>query len=250
MKLNTINLTLQGKGGVGKSYITTIFAQYLKDYKGIEISGADTDPVNRSFAGIKKLNALAVDIIENDAISQAKFDSIFELMLTDNNSTFIIDTGVSTFLPFTKYIKDNGVIEMFEETQKKVFIHTVIVGGQPQNDTLQGLLTLFDLIKDSKNVKLVIWLNEFQGKITDADKIFKAVAKKTAGFVVVENKNSDAFTADLEKLTKNRLTLKEALESTEFNLMAKQRLKRVFNDIYAQLDQIYDNAENTAVLEA
>ena len=66
---------------------------------------------------------------------------------------------------------------------------------------------------------------------------------------MVENKNSDAFTADLEKLTKNRLTLKEALESTEFNLMAKQRLKRVFNDIYAQLDQIYDNAENTAVLE-
>ena len=37
MKLNTINLTLQGKGGVGKSYITTIFAQYLKDYKNIEI---------------------------------------------------------------------------------------------------------------------------------------------------------------------------------------------------------------------
>ncbi|HHF3864977.1 TPA: conjugal transfer protein TraL, partial [Haemophilus influenzae] len=96
----------------------------------------------------------------------------------------------------------------------------------------------------------VIWLNEFQGKITDAEKVFKAVAKKTAGFIVVENKNSDAFTADLEKLTKNRLTLKEALESTDFNLMAKQRLKRVFNDIYAQLDQIYDNAENTAVLEA
>ena len=250
MKLNTINLTLQGKGGVGKSYITTIFAQYLKDYKNIEISGADTDPVNRSFAGIKKLNALPVDIIENDAISQSKFDSIFELMLTDENSTFIIDNGASTFLPFTKYIKDNGVIEMFEEAQKEVFIHTVIVGGQSQNDTLQGLLTLFDLIKDSNNVKLVMWLNEFQGKITDAEKVFKAVAKKTAGFIVVENKNSDAFTADLEKLTKNRLTLKEALESTDFNLMAKQRLKRVFNDIYAQLDQIYDNAENTAVLEA
>ena len=249
MKLNTINLTLQGKGGVGKSYITTILAQYLKDYKGIEISGADTDPVNRSFAGIKKLNALPVDIIENDAISQAKFDSIFELLLTDDNSTFIIDNGASTFLPFTKYIKDNGVIEMFEEAQKEVFIHTVIVGGQSQNDTLQGLLTLFDLIKDSNNVKLVSWLNEFQGKITDADKIFKAVAKKTAGFVVLENKNSDAFTADLEKLTKNRLTLKEALESADFNLMAKQRLKRVFNDIYAQLDQVYD-VENTKILEA
>ena len=249
MKLNTINLTLQGKGGVGKSYITTIFAQYLKDYKGIEISGADTDPVNRSFSAFKTLNAMPIDIIENDAISQARFDSIFELILTDENSTFIIDNGASTFLPFTKYIKDNGVIEMFEEARKEVFIHTVIVGGQSQNDTLQGLLTLFDLIKDSNNVKLVVWLNEFQGKITDADKIFKAVTKKTAGFVVVENKNSDAFSADLEKLTKNRLTLKEALESADFNLMAKQRLKRVFNDIYVQLDQIYDT-ENTEVLEA
>ena len=178
MKLNTINLTLQGKGGVGKSYITTILAQYLKDYKGIEISGADTDPVNRSFSAFKTLNAMPIDIIENDAISQARFDSIFELMLTDENSTFIIDNGASTFLPFTKYIKDNGVIEMFEESRKEVFIHTVIVGGQSQNDTLQGLLTLFDLLKDSNNVKLVIWLNEFQGKITDADKIFKAVAKK------------------------------------------------------------------------
>ena len=71
--------------------------------------------------------------------------------------------------------------------------------------------------------------------------IFKAC------YADVKNNN---LTADLEKLTKNRLTLKEALESTDFNLMAKQRLKRVFNDIYAQLDQIYDNAENTAVLEA
>lgn len=85
--------------------------------------------------------------------------------------------------------------------------------------------------------------------ITDAEKVFKAVAKKTAGFIVVENKNSDALTADLEKLTKNRLTLKEALESTDFYLMAKQQLKRIFNDIYAQLDQIYDT-ENTEVLEA
>lgn len=249
MKLNTINLTLQGKGGVGKSYITTIFAQYLKDYKGIEISGADTDPVNNSFVGFKSLNALPIAIMEDNTILQSKFDSIFELMINDEKNTFVIDNGASTFIPILKYIKDNGVIEMFDEIGKEMFIHTVIVGGQSQNDTLQNLITLFDLIKDSNNTKLVIWLNEFQGKITDADKIFKAVAKKTAGFVVVENKNSDAFTSDLEKLTKNRLTLKEALESTEFNLMAKNRLKRVFNDIYTQLDQIFDNEQEEVINE-
>lgn len=249
MKNNTINFTLQGKGGVGKTYITSILAQYFKDHKNVEISGADTDTVNRSFAGFKALNVLPIDIIENDAISQSKFDSLFEIMLTDNNSTFIIDNGASTFLPFAKYLKDNGVIEIFDETKKEVYIHTVIVGGQSQADTLQGLSTLYDLIKQSDNVKLVIWLNEFQGKITDTDKYFKTIANKTAGFVIVENKNSDAFTSDLEKLTKNRLTLKEALESTEFNLMAKNRLKRVFNDIYTQLDQIFDNEQEEVINE-
>ncbi|MDG6896399.1 conjugal transfer protein TraL [Volucribacter amazonae] len=244
MKLNTINLTLQGKGGVGKSFITSILAQYLKDYKGLDISGADTDSVNKSFAGFKALNVIPIDIMENDTISQAKFDSIFELMINDEKNTFVIDNGASTFIPILKYIKDNGVIEIFDETKKEVFIHTVIVGGQSQNDTLQNLITLFELIKNSNNVKLVIWLNEFQGKITDAEKVFKAVANKTSNFIIVENKNSDAFTTDLEKLTKNRLTLNEALISDDFNLMAKQRLKRVFNDIYAQLDQIYDVAQS------
>lgn len=39
------------------------------------------------------------------------------------------------------------------------------------------------------------------------------------------------------------MTLIEALESDDFGLMAKSRLKRVFNDVYTQLDAIYDNVE-------
>lgn len=243
MKENTINLTLQGKGGVGKSYITTILAQYFKDYKNIKISGADSDPINRSFSGFKAINALPIDIMENDTIVGSKFDSIFELMLTDNKSTFIIDNGASTFLPMVKYIKDSNILEMFKDENKNVFIHTVIVGGQSQADTLQGLSTLYELVQNLDNVKLVIWLNEFQGKITEADEYFKIVSPKTAGFVLVRDRNSDTFTADIEKLTKNRLTLKEALLSSDFNLIAKSRLKRVFDEIYDQLDEIYDKPQ-------
>lgn len=81
-------------------------------------------------------------------------------------------------------------------------------------------------------------------KLQTLKKYLKAVAKKTAGFIVVENKNSDAFTADLEKLTKSRLTHLKSFSLNDFNLMAKQRPNEFFNDIYVQLDQIYDVAQS------
>ncbi|EFN0931514.1 conjugal transfer protein TraL, partial [Escherichia coli] len=61
-----------------------------------------------------------------------------------------------------------------------------------------------------------------------------------AGVVVIQDRKSDAFASDIKNLTEKSLTLKEALESEFFGLMAKSRLKRVFNDIYVQLDSIYN----------
>jgi cellulose biosynthesis protein BcsQ len=50
-----INVVLQGKGGVGKSFIAATLAQY-KINKGHEPLCIDTDPVNATFAGYKALN--------------------------------------------------------------------------------------------------------------------------------------------------------------------------------------------------
>ena len=58
-----IHLTLQGKGGVGKSLIASILAQYLKE-KGREVRCIDTDPVNRMFA---QYGALAADRLKTYA---------------------------------------------------------------------------------------------------------------------------------------------------------------------------------------
>lgn len=243
---NSINIVLQGKGGVGKSFISSILAQYFLDYKKVDLVGADTDPVNKSFASFERTNAYPIEILKNGAIIQSKFDNIFELMVNEENKTFVIDNGASTFVPMMKYIEDNGVIDLFDELDRPVFIHTVIVGGQSQSDTLQGLASLYELVKNSKNVKLIIWLNEFQGDVEISNTQKKVVADKTAGVIKVVNRDSDAFTADLEKMTKSRLTLVEALQDSNFGLMAKNRLKRVFNDIYEQLDPIFNETQSTA----
>ncbi|MFA7431894.1 MAG: hypothetical protein WCZ23_17190 [Rhodospirillaceae bacterium] len=45
-----INLTLQGKGGVGKSFVASLLAQYYQS-RGGDLACYDTDPVNQSFGG-------------------------------------------------------------------------------------------------------------------------------------------------------------------------------------------------------
>lgn len=45
---NSAHLVLQGKGGVGKSLVSSIIAQYLNQKNYTTICG-DTDPVNSTF---------------------------------------------------------------------------------------------------------------------------------------------------------------------------------------------------------
>lgn len=248
--MNTsINFVLQGKGGVGKSFASSILAQYFIDYKKKNnVVVADTDPVNTTTAKIKRLNADIIKIIENNNVVQSRFDSMFESILEGGDLDFVIDNGASTFLPLLQYFHDNQVMEMFNEIKQDVYIHTIIVGGQAQADTIEGFESLVNLVKGSK-AKIIVWINEFQGEPILSGKhiyetnFFELNKDVVAGAVLIKDRKSDAFDTDVKKLTSNSMTLIEALDSDDFGLMAKSRLKRVFNDVYTQLDAIYDNVE-------
>ena len=47
--MGTVHLILQGKGGVGKSFIAALLAQYLQE-KGVAVRCFDADPVNSTQA--------------------------------------------------------------------------------------------------------------------------------------------------------------------------------------------------------
>ena len=50
-----VNIVLQGKGGVGKSFIASVMAQYYYSKNKTPLC-IDTDPVNATFHGFKALN--------------------------------------------------------------------------------------------------------------------------------------------------------------------------------------------------
>ena len=77
--MSAIHLVLQGKGGVGKSLVAALLAQYLAQDKAAALLCADTDPVNDTFARYGAFGAQRVKILNADKNIDARaFDGLIE----------------------------------------------------------------------------------------------------------------------------------------------------------------------------
>jgi hypothetical protein len=237
----TIHLTLQGKGGVGKSLVAAVLAQYFKS-GGRDVRCIDTDPVNRTFA---QYAALTVDRLqlrdEHNRIDQRSFDSLMERFLVEDGPTFIVDNGASTFLPLWHYLLENNALDYLRDNRRKVYVHTVITGGQALVDTLNGF---HELAQTSQSRNIVVWVNEYFGRVeADGKKLsemtaFRENAEKVCGAVVFAKRNQDTFGRDVEDMISAKLTFGEAIAESKLPIMAKQRLKLVQRDLFDQLETL------------
>jgi hypothetical protein len=235
----SIHISLQGKGGVGKSLISAILSQYLLS-KGQDVHGIDADPVNQTLAEYRGLAVSRLNLLKEGSVDQREFDLLMERFLTESG-TFVVDTGASTFIPLWHYVLENQALEYLREKGKRVFIHSVITGGQSLNDTLSGFEQLAETTRE-KN--LVVWLNEYFGPVLQDGSSFRemAVCKKHAnkvhGSVAIVRRTADTFGRDVEEMICQKMTFDEALNGSGFTIMAKQRLRVVQRELFEQLDAI------------
>jgi hypothetical protein len=236
-----IHFTLQGKGGVGKSLIASVLAQYfLKD--GRDVRCIDTDPVNRTLAQYSALGADRLNLRdEHNRIDQRSFDTLMERFLTEDGATFVVDNGASTFLPLWHYLLENSALEYLRQQERRVYVHTVITGGQALIDTLNGFN---ELAQTTQERNIVVWVNEYFGRVEADGKKFSEMAAyrdnahKVCGAVIFTKRNQDTFGRDVEDMISAKLTFQEAIATARMSIMAKQRLKVVQRDLFEQLDQL------------
>jgi hypothetical protein len=236
-----IHLTLQGKGGVGKSLVASVLAQYLRE-KGKEVRCIDTDPVNRTFAQYSALGADRLNLRdEHNRIEQRAFDSLIERFLTEDTATFVVDNGASTFLPLWHYLLENSALDYLRQNGRRVYVHTVITGGQALLDTLNGF---HELAQTTAERNIVVWVNEYFGRVEAEGKKFSEMAaynensEKVCGAVIFSKRNQDTFGRDVEEMIAAKLTFNEAIGAAKLPIMAKQRLKIVQRDLFEQLDRV------------
>ena len=243
---------VQGKGGVGKSLIASMLAQYLTDFSGSVISCFDTDPVNPTFSRYQALNVETINILnEQNNINKREFDTLVERLADDSVEIAVIDNGAATFIPLMSYIFENSLLELLNDSGIEVVFHIPLYGGDALKDTIQGIVSVLTHLPNSK---IVVWLNHNQNKIAfDNNKSFKelAIYKNNAdrilGTVELKQRNADTFGVDIKEMTQRHLTVAEVKANADkrWKLTEIQRINLFYKDICEQLHQIPLFAEST-----
>lgn len=234
------HFVLQGKGGVGKSLIAALLAQYFAEEKR-NVKCYDTDPVNSTLARYEALKATHLPLMVDGDIDRRKFDVLMEDILSSPGMTFVVDNGASTFIPLGHYMAENNVYGMLAEAGVDAVTHCVVTGGQALQDTLSGLHSMAEMALPKS---IVVWVNEYFGPVEHAGKafhelpVFKNHADKIRGVVTLQKRNADTFGADIRDMVGQHLTFDEALADSKVSMMAKQRLKMVKAEVYSQLKEI------------
>ncbi|EGS8100300.1 nucleotide-binding protein [Klebsiella pneumoniae] len=238
--MQRVHLTLQGKGGVGKSFISSLLVQAIRA-KNEPVEAFDTDPVNATLAGYKSFNTHRIELLENGSLNERKFDELLEYII-ENDTNFVVDNGASSFIPLSYYIAENDAISVIGESGKQAVIHTVVTGGQAMRDTLAGFAALCEQMPE--NAQIVVWLNEYYGEIEAEGKTFEQMKvylnnkDRVYGIVRMPKQTASTFGEDIKLMLDQKLTFDEVKESPDFGLMAKSRLNKVKNAIFEQLATI------------
>ena len=240
-----IHMILQGKGGVGKSFIASTLAQY-KVAKGRNPLCIDTDPVNATFYGFKRLNVRQINVMNNDEIDPRRFDDLIEL-IAKAESDVIIDNGASTFVPMSHYLISNQIPALLLNMGHELIIHTVITGSQALLDTLNGFVQLVKQFP--REALFVVWLNPYWREVTMNGKQFEEMKayvdnkSRVSAIIRIPQYKAETFGKDLSETLQSKSTFDEALENSALPVMVRQRLTIIRR-------QLFTNIENVAAVLA
>jgi len=238
---NTVHFILQGKGGIGKTLVSTILAQWMAGQDERPLRCFDTDQENPTFSRYKAMNVRHVPVMtDTRTIDPKRFDALM-IDLLEEEGNCVVDNGANTFSPLMAYLLENDCFAMLKEAGRKVYIHVIVGGGDTLHDTATGFTTT----AKATDVPLVLWENQHFGLLQSASgkqftesQTYAEYAARVVGRVVLSVRNADTFGADIKKMNIARLTMEEVRASDKFNVMEKQRIKVVFRDLFEQLDKV------------
>ena len=133
----TIHLIGGEKGGVGKSVVARLLAQYMIDHD-LPFIGFDTD---KSHGSLLRFYAdyASPTIIDN----YRSLDAIMEAASEQPEQRILVDLAAQTHHPLAQWIEESGVLELAEELGITIYYWNVMDSGKDSVDLLNKLLSQF-----------------------------------------------------------------------------------------------------------
>jgi hypothetical protein len=125
------------KGGVGKSVLARVLAQYMIDHE-IPFIGFDTD---RSHGSLLRFytDYASPTIIDN----YQSLDAIIETASENPHQRILVDLAAQTHYPLAKWIDESGVLELAEDLGISLTYWNVLDSGKDCVDLLDKLLNQY-----------------------------------------------------------------------------------------------------------
>jgi hypothetical protein len=222
----TIHLIGGEKGGVGKSVVARLLAQYMID-NNLPFIGFDTD---RSHGALLRYYAdfASPTVIDN----YESLDAIIEAAAEDPQRHILVDLAAQTFHPLARWIDESGVLDLAAELGIALRFWNVMDSGKDSVDLLDKMLEKF-----GSRLDYVVVLNELRDDsfaILENSGVKERALAAGAQFMQLKRLHAPVMT----KIDSNSSSFWAARnrtgEATSLGLLERQRLKIWMENAYRE----------------
>lgn len=219
------------KGGVGKSVMARVFAQYCID-RSIPFQGFDSDRSHGSFRRFYADYAAHVGLEDFQSL-----DRLAEAALRGDDVQVLVDLAAQSSSSLRGWMDDTGVLELFREAGVAVNCWHILDDGR---DSLEMLGRLLESFKDE--ARYVIVLNHGRGGRFDAFQASpqKAMALALGAKIIELPKLHEGSMRQVDHSNSSFWAAIHAAEdgSQLLGILDRQRVKIWLRRIYAELDTL------------
>ncbi len=232
--MKSVNFVGGEKGGVGKSVVSRVLAQYFIDHAK-PFTGYDTDRSHPSFRRFYADYAAQIVVDAYEGLDQIV--SSFEVDPQQAiDQKVIVDLAAQTAQPLSRWINDADLLSLFSDLDVRVYFWHVTDGGKDSVNLLGRLTETygdkanfiivrnmgrgqdFSLLDDSSELKLAIDLG---ARVITMPQLHEASMRK------IDAQNASFWAAMHHREGQNAL-----------GLLERQRVKTWLKNIYAAFDGI------------
>jgi len=219
------------KGGVGKSLMARVIAQYLID-RNMPFLGFDTD---RSHGALMRFYAGYASPVLVDRFES--LDAIMEAAAEQPERRILVDLAAQTNEPLLKWIDDSGVLNLADEMDIGLTYWHVMDAGKDSVDLLRNLLDRF-----GKELRYVVVRNQVRGNnfsvLEQSGEQARAVGLG-ANVISVRHLHDGV----IQKIDASNSSFWAARHGAEVDgmalgLMDRQRVKMWLRDLYREIDTV------------
>jgi hypothetical protein len=217
------------KGGVGKSLVARVLAQYFIDHD-LPFLGFDTDRSHGALMRFYSGFASPVLVDHYEAL-----DAIMEAAVEQPQRRILVDLAAQTHDPLVRWMDDSGVLNLADEMSVKIHYWHVMDAGKDSVDLLRKLLDRFDT-----SLNYILVRNHIRG--TDFSVLEQsgeqARAIEMGAKVMPLKRLHDSVIQKVDAASSSFWKAKTATDDQGLGLMDRQRVKMWLRDVYRDLDEI------------